>query len=250
MGYIYLITNTVNGKKYVGQTLEKDINTRWKQHKNQEKNTLGRYLSNAYIKYGIKSFKFQIICVTFDDACNELEEFYIQKYNSLVPNGYNLKAGGKNSKHHPDTIKKMSDTLKGRVLGVKTEETSRKLRETHLGEKNPNFGKKMSDEQKKKISDTHKKLWQENPDRIDNISIEKRANQLEGLKKGHEVQRKKVGKYDIKGNLLKIYNSTVEASENENICRMSIGKVCRGAKSYKTAGGFVWRYLPKDYTIQ
>jgi hypothetical protein len=135
-------------------------------------------------------------------------------------------------------------------LGVKTEETSRKLRETHLGEKNPNFGKKMSDEQKKKISDTQKKLWQENPDRIDNISIEKRANQLEGLKKGHEVQRKKVAKYDIKGNLLKIYNSTVEASENENICRMSIGKVCRGAKSYKTAGGYVWKYLPKDDTLQ
>jgi predicted GIY-YIG superfamily endonuclease len=48
MGYIYLITNTVNGKKYVGQTQQEDIESRWKSHKNLCENSIGRYLLNAY----------------------------------------------------------------------------------------------------------------------------------------------------------------------------------------------------------
>ena len=32
MGYIYMVENKVNGKKYVGQTKCADIETRWKQH--------------------------------------------------------------------------------------------------------------------------------------------------------------------------------------------------------------------------
>ena len=61
-------------------------------------------------------FKFQIICICFDEDCNKYEKEYITKFKSIYPNGYNLKEGGKNSHHHPDTIKKLSDKLKGRKL--------------------------------------------------------------------------------------------------------------------------------------
>jgi len=37
MGYIYLITNTLTGKKYVGQTQRDDIEKRWKDHKSCDK---------------------------------------------------------------------------------------------------------------------------------------------------------------------------------------------------------------------
>ena len=177
MGYIYLITNTINGKKYVGQTQQDDIKSRWPAHRNMDSRCIGRYLLNAYKKHGIENFKFQIICICFDDACNTLETEYIQKYNCLVPNGYNLMSGGGNFKHHPETIKKMSDSLKGRRTVILNEESKKKISESLKGDKNPNYGKKMSDEQKKKLSESHKKYWEENKD-IRKISDQSRINQL------------------------------------------------------------------------
>lgn len=63
MGYIYKITNTINNKCYVGQTLN-DVNERWRQRK--KKSTNCRYLKNAFIKYGFDKFKFELICICFD----------------------------------------------------------------------------------------------------------------------------------------------------------------------------------------
>jgi predicted GIY-YIG superfamily endonuclease len=40
MGYIYLIENLINGKKYIGQTIQNDINKRWNKHKQVNKNIL------------------------------------------------------------------------------------------------------------------------------------------------------------------------------------------------------------------
>ena len=82
MGYIYLITNKINGQQYVGQTIREDIETRWKQHRETHKNAIGRYLYSAYKKYGIENFKFQIICVCFDEDCNKIEKEYIKKPKS------------------------------------------------------------------------------------------------------------------------------------------------------------------------
>ncbi len=154
MGYIYLVKNKINNKCYVGQTISIDILTRWKQHMKMEKNTLGRYIYSAYEKYGIQNFEFKIICICFDEDCNFYEEEYIKKYNSLVPSGYNLKSGGNNSKHHPETLKKMSETMKGMKYTPMTEEIKKKISEANKGDKNANFGKKMSIEQRNKIRET------------------------------------------------------------------------------------------------
>jgi GIY-YIG catalytic domain len=53
MGYIYLVTNSINQKKYIGQTLKLDINTRWNYHLKKCKNSLGRCILAAYKKHGI-----------------------------------------------------------------------------------------------------------------------------------------------------------------------------------------------------
>ena len=60
MGYIYLIENLINGKKYVGQSIQKDINKRWSTHKQVNKSSIGTCLFNAYKKYGINNFKFKL----------------------------------------------------------------------------------------------------------------------------------------------------------------------------------------------
>jgi len=60
MGYIYLITNQINGKQYVGQTIQDDIKKRWSTHKQVNKKYIGTCLFNAYKKYGIENFKYYV----------------------------------------------------------------------------------------------------------------------------------------------------------------------------------------------
>ena len=248
MGYIYLITNIITKKQYVGKTQREDIEKRWKEHKKCDKYTIGRCLLNAYNKYGIDNFKFQIICICFDEDCNYYEEEYIKKFNTLSPNGYNLESCGNNSKCHPETKKLISEKLKGRQLTPVTDELRRKNSESKLGSKNHNFGKAITEERRKKLSSAIKKLWQERRDNGTYNEYIKKINEGSKLnilfKKNHiSPNRKPVGRYDDKGILLESYTSTVEAGLKVGISSSTIAKVCRGVPSYKTAAGFIWKFL-------
>ena len=67
MGYIYKITNKINGKCYIGETTKDDPNKRWKQHKNTIKKGMGcPALGLAVKKYGIENFEFCILIICFD----------------------------------------------------------------------------------------------------------------------------------------------------------------------------------------
>lgn len=100
--YIYMYTNLKNGKQYIGQT--NNLERRKKQHLQDSIHThAGHEISHdlpfhaAIRKYGIDNFKLEILEIidteNWDDV-NKLEGDYIVKYNSLVPNGYNLQAKG------------------------------------------------------------------------------------------------------------------------------------------------------------
>ena len=91
---IYLITNNINQKKYVGQSIcPKD---RFKAHcrKCKEYTSL---ISKAINKYGKENFSFKIIG-WFEDY-NEKEQEYIAAYKTLAPNGYNIAIGGEDPPH-------------------------------------------------------------------------------------------------------------------------------------------------------
>ena len=238
MGYIYILTNKINNKQYVGQTICEDINKRWNQYKKIDKQCIGRCLYNALIKYGINNFKFQIICICFDEDCNTYEKEYIKKYNTIAPNGYNLMDGGNNSKHHPETIELIRATLKGRLTRPITDAIRLKLSESLRGDKNPNFGKKMSEEQKKKLSEIRIQLLKDGKILKNKIT----EKQLNALEKGRELIRRKVGKFD-NNNLLEQFDSITEASNNTNISYSTISKVCNNTKGHKTAGGFIWKFI-------
>jgi group I intron endonuclease len=80
---------------YIGKTLEKCPYTRWKEHQRNISNNIGcPALRDAVNKYGICNFKFEIIIICFDEDTSYYEKDYIQKFNSLVPNGYNITKGG------------------------------------------------------------------------------------------------------------------------------------------------------------
>jgi group I intron endonuclease len=110
MGYIYKITNISTKKSYVGQTTEQDVNDRWKDHLKKSSNC--RQLKKSLQEYGKENFVFSIICICFDDDLNRFEIEYINHFNTIYPNGYNIRSGGNNGKHSKETRLKISETIK------------------------------------------------------------------------------------------------------------------------------------------
>ena len=237
MGYIYLITNKIDNKKYVGQTIGKDIFHRWNQHKNINQKSYCRYLYNALKLYKLENFKFEIICICFDEDCNKYEENYIKKFNTLAPNGYNLREGGKNGKQHPDSNEKRRIANTGKKYKPLSDELKKIHSNNKLGEKNYNFGKKMSDEQKRKISEKQKEHWKNQ--NVNNIKINQKK--LEGLKKGIEKIKKKVNCYSLKEEFIITYESLSDGARKSGAQYSAISKCCNNI--YKTAGGFIWKFV-------
>lgn len=110
-GYIYMITNLINGKIYIGQTIRK-INIRFNQHINDSKKDKPKcYIHRAIKKYGKENFKIETIHIVYNqEEISSLEGFYIKKYKSNIRKyGYNLKkidAKG-NHRHSNETKNKL-----------------------------------------------------------------------------------------------------------------------------------------------
>lgn len=92
---IYKIENLVNGKVYIGQSI--NIEQRWYNHIHEldENRHCNSYLQNSWNKYGKEKFKFSIIEECLINEIDEKEIYWIKYYDSLNPTkGYNLTAGG------------------------------------------------------------------------------------------------------------------------------------------------------------
>lgn len=91
-GRIYLITNRVNGKRYVGQTVG-SIAARWMHHCGAHSRC--KALASAITKYGADAFTIEDLAVAYSDRhLNELERHHVNSLGTLAPAGYNLKEGG------------------------------------------------------------------------------------------------------------------------------------------------------------
>jgi group I intron endonuclease len=137
--FVYLITNTINGKRYVGQTIA-PLERRWQQHK---KLSAAPYLHAAIKKYGEDNFTIEAICEPPTiELMNEFEAEYIERYRTLAPNGYNLTKGGVAPKHHEATRKKMSASHTGKphpgAVYEWTPEMRERRRREYTGFNNPN----------------------------------------------------------------------------------------------------------------
>ena len=183
-GYIYKITNLINGKIYIGQH----------KHNRLDNSYLGGgvKLRNAFKKYGKKNFVKEILeeCETWE-MLNEREIYYIALYDSTNPEiGYNLEFGGNQSPANEETRKKLSKALKGKMKGRKmppvTEETRKKLSIALKGKPSKRKGRKFghiteehrrkliehsgqrgaiwSEERRRHLSEGQKKRFQEHPE--------------------------------------------------------------------------------------
>ncbi len=263
MGYIYKIVNKITGKLYIGETAEKDPEERWRGHQQAFKKGRGcPALRDAVQKYGIENFRFEVLVVCFDESRFEMERLYIRRYNTLVPNGYNILEGGvggagfKGKTHSEETRRAISDYTKKRAenpeyrkqCSERTKEQMRKVRELGI-----NHGKKVkesekfrkaveegrvggtgrviSEETKKKTSESVKAYFAKHDAHLVNVEAHRKAMAASvGVK---------VEKYNLEDNLLETYDSIAAAAR---ACGISKGGIdfCLSGK-HKTAGGFKWK---------
>lgn len=130
---IYLRRNKVNGKCYVGQTSNfKRREYEWKCMKAIYAND---YISNDRAKYGLDNFTVEVLATADnrEDAW-ELEKRFINDFNTLWPNGYNLAKGGCSGN-----------------IGKRSDKTRRKMSEAKKGEKHPMYGKLNREDKSKQV---------------------------------------------------------------------------------------------------
>ena len=164
---IYKISNRITNKIYVGQS--KDIIKRWRDHKTRLRsgNHVNIHLQNSWNKYGEGAFEFSVVevCKKNFDVLNEREVYWINKLDALNDSkGYNIASGGNNSyamygkskEELTKIYKKIAEArlktwrIKGNPRkGSKLSEVQKKkISESLKGEKNFNFGKKRPEHSK------------------------------------------------------------------------------------------------------
>jgi group I intron endonuclease len=175
---IYKATNKIDGKCYIGQTIN-SLNDRKITHKCHGKKD-NNYFHNALKKYGFDNFEWKIIeeCSSKEEM-DEMEFHYIKQYDSYKKkNGYNITMGGEGTqlfgkangmygkKHSEESIEKMRKIKKGKKH---TKESKQKISNatkgknnpmygtSRCGKDNPMYGKKHSEETKRKISESLKR---------------------------------------------------------------------------------------------
>ena len=123
--FIYKITNKINNKIYIGQTI-RPVEERWKRHINDAlNNILDTHFARAIRYYRPENFIVEIIDnATTQEELNKKEQYWIQYYNS-TNDGYNetdaiSKCGGNTYKSKtPEEMKKIGDKLRQSKLGGK-----------------------------------------------------------------------------------------------------------------------------------
>jgi len=258
---VYMHTNKINGKKYIGITSIKP-ERRWHTDGSGYRGQV--YFWRAIQKYGWDNFEHEIVFQdqSFQDACKHERELIAQFQSNTADCGYNQTDGGDcNYIISQDARERMSKAAKERLSDPTNhpwygkhlpEKTILKIRNTltgkMVGEKNPNYG-------------NHKLAGVNNPMYGKPVSQETREKQRQaklGKKASEETKRKqsekRKGYKNGKANavycveLNEIFWGQQEAVEKYGFNRCCIGDCCRGKQ--KTAGKhpvtgepLLWKYV-------
>lgn len=276
---VYVHTNKINGKKYVGVTSQ-DPEKRWNNGKGYTKRQPHMY--NAIQKWGWDSFEHQILIsdISVEDA-SLIEQTLIAEWNLQDPQyGYNAQSGGLTHATLSDEIKeKISKAHKGKKM---TEEQKKKLSEAKknatLSEKQLehldtikyyNKGKRFSEEHRQHLSEalTGREFTDEHKQNLSNakkgqfsekqqIALLKVCEDNKGRKHTDEAKAKisagnkgkikknsmKIEQRDINtGAVVGVYNSVMNAHNETSISYHSIWNCVNEISN--SAGGFIWRKI-------
>lgn len=216
---IYLTTNLLNGKKYVGKDAR---NQKWYLGS-------GKYLKKAIKKYGKENFKKEIL-----EECSNMEELNLAEIKWLRK--LNCK--------EDSTYYNATDTITPSSFGKKlTEEHKRKISESNKGKKLSNEHKKVLSEKRKGVKrgphspETKKKISQSLKGIV--WSNERNQNVSKGKKgKPQFHNRVKIAQLNPETlEVIKVYDKITDINSNGFNSRSLSNNLKKGSKIYK---GFLW----------
>ena len=208
---IYKLTSP-SGKIYIGQT-----QCLYKRFQDYRKPKANEYLMKAILKYGLENISVEILEKDVElGLLDEREQFYLDTLQPFGDNGYN--------------ICREASTTRGRKRPKEELKGTSEYRKTRVGELNSFFGKKHTEETKQLLSKlkTNSKLSKEHIEKFCG------AGQESVKRKIHQLCKET-------GMLLKTWDYIRQASRELKINEGSIVSCCKG--NYKSAGGFVWKYV-------
>ncbi len=218
--------NKINSKVYIGIT-GRTPKERWGYNGNGYARNM--HFNNAIKKYGWNNFEHIILFenLTKKEAI-EKEKELIKFYDAINRDkGYNISHGGEGTNViSEETKKKLSESHKGIYP---SEETRKKLSACKKGKNNPNYGKKMTPEQKEILRNATKG----------------RIRTEEEIRKFIKSRGNAVHQYDLNGRYLNTYDSARDAARKTNTDSSSLKQCCN--KNHRHANNFIWRYEKDGY---
>lgn len=250
---IYKITNLKNNKVYIGQAI--NLTRRKGDYFNGKKKPPHGLIGKAFLKYGAESFSFEILERCPKENLNDREGYYIDLFDSCnKTKGYNMLSGGDanyyNTVHTEEWRKKRSEQYTGEknpFFGKKHSEESRKkigeIQKNIKGEDRHNFGKPLSEEAKRKMRESKKgKTLGENNPFYGKRHSDESKEKISKSKKGRQnlKKRKAILQLDLNsGEIIKEWDSTTSAALHFG----KIGNICNVLRGRgKNAFGFGWRF--------
>lgn len=249
---IYIIKNDINNKVYIGQSL--DAEERFKAH--CKKNYDNSLIDAAIQKYGKQHFWYEIL-ETQTENFNEREKFWIQKYQSLTPRGYNIQIGGNTppiyyGDQHPNT--KISDeevihlkrdlrntTLpiiklaekygisKRQVMRINQGLSRAQLNEVYPIRANPNINGKLTEEQVDEIIELLKYSYRFNGDIARQYGVEVHA--ISDINQGVSHKRNSleypIRKWKSSGTILFTYEQVTDIIKEIATTSHSLNSIAR-----------------------
>jgi len=221
-GIIYVITNNVNDKKYVGLTT-KTIEARFKQHQRTANRGSKYPIHCAIRKYGIENFTYDVIqeCSTFDEL-NAAEIDWIAKL-CTIEQGYNICEGGRG--------------VRGTGIWVHSEDAKRKI---SIG----NSGKVRSQETKKKISESVKRIMTKDHRLKCTLGLRTPEARKKIEENNYAKRRKPVYRYSTFGTYLGSFTCCRDAGKRCEANASNILQCCHGR--IPTVHDSFWSFVPLD----
>lgn len=228
---VYLMTNKLNGKKYVGQSL--NMPWRWKSHGFPSNLKPHQVLGRAILKYGIGNFEFTVLEKCTPEELDEREMHYIEQ---LQPE-YNMTIGGRGVVGNI-----LSEEVKA-LLSAKAKDQWDRMTPEQQRERVSRLGKQkghpFTEDARSRIRATLKEYFKHN---TTSELQRKRSSEVNKVKlQGNQRGNKSVACLDSEtGEPLLVFASVKSAAKCANIHPSNITSVLKGRQ--KTAGGFVWGY--------
>lgn len=271
---IYKITNKINNKKYIGQSI--NIEARWKEHLANIHSDKQNLIYKAMRKYGVENFIFEVIEICNEDDLDKKEIFWIKHYDSYN-NGYNMTLGGQEGRKYDykflisqyqkyKTVEKtaekcgchahtVSRALKAHEITPHTKAlgVSRKIRQidpvslttiniyNSLTEASKALGKNnttaISHALSGKTKSAYGFIWKDFNEDIEVLKqVDTKIKNMHGKEKLQQLDKDT-------GEILNEFNSVKEALIflGKDSSNSGIYKVCKGIRN--TAYGYKWRFI-------